>query len=60
MIISRIESLILGKGMDDALLRADHFINAGSDGIMIHSREKVQMKYLSFVKYLEKIIQMSL
>lgn len=38
--IARIESLILDKGMDDAI--------AGADGIMIHSR---QMRYWSFVKY---------
>lgn len=40
MIIARIESLILKKGMDDALKRANAFIDAGADGIMIHSREK--------------------
>ena len=37
MIIARIESLILGKGMDDALDRAEAYIEAGADGIMIHS-----------------------
>lgn len=40
MIIARIESLILEAGMDDALSRADAYINAGADGIMIHSRQK--------------------
>ena len=54
MIISRIESLILGKGMDDALLRADHFINAGSDGIMIHSREKSPNEIFEFCKIFRK------
>lgn len=39
MIIARIESLILEKGIDDALERAKAYIEAGSDGIMIHSRE---------------------
>jgi len=38
MIIARIESLILGKGHDDALLRAGSYIKAGADGIMIHSK----------------------
>ncbi|GMU41355.1 MAG: phosphoenolpyruvate mutase [Chloroflexota bacterium] len=38
MIIARIESLILGRGQDDALERARAFIAAGADGIMIHSR----------------------
>ncbi len=40
MIIARIESLILGAGLDDALSRADIYIKAGADGIMIHSRQK--------------------
>ena len=39
MIIARIESLILEKGMDDALLRARAYVSAGADGIMIHSRK---------------------
>ena len=39
MIIARIESLILDKGMDDALFRAQKYISAGADGIMIHSRK---------------------
>ncbi|MDR2509189.1 MAG: phosphoenolpyruvate mutase [Spirochaetaceae bacterium] len=37
MIIARIESLILDKGINDALDRAQAYINAGADGIMIHS-----------------------
>lgn len=40
MIIARIESLILDKGQDDALERAKAYLNAGADGIMIHSRKK--------------------
>lgn len=40
MIIARIESLILERGMEDALLRARAFVAAGADGIMIHSRRK--------------------
>lgn len=40
MIIARIESLILEKGIDDALERAHAYVNAGADGIMIHSRKK--------------------
>jgi len=40
MIIARIESLILGKGMDDALQRARAYLDAGASGIMIHSKEK--------------------
>lgn len=40
MIIARIESLILEKGIDDALRRANAYVAAGADGIMIHSRKK--------------------
>jgi len=40
MIIARIESLILNKGMKDALYRADRYLEAGADGILIHSRNK--------------------
>ena len=38
MIIARIESLILDAGMKDAVTRAKAYIDAGADGIMIHSR----------------------
>lgn len=40
MIIARIESLILERGMEDALTRAFAFRDADADGIMIHSRKK--------------------
>ena len=40
MIIARIESLILEKGQEDALKRAKAYLDAGADGIMIHSRRK--------------------
>lgn len=40
MIIARIESLIAGKEVDDALRRADAYVEAGADGIMIHSKHK--------------------
>jgi phosphoenolpyruvate phosphomutase / 2-hydroxyethylphosphonate cytidylyltransferase len=48
MIIARIESLILEKGMDDALNRAKAYIKAGVDGIMIHSRKKEADEVLEF------------
>lgn len=40
MLIARIESLILEKGLDDALKRAIAYVEAGASGIMIHSRRK--------------------
>jgi phosphoenolpyruvate phosphomutase len=48
MIIARIESLILEQGMEDALTRAHAFVNAGADGIMIHSRKKDPAEILNF------------
>jgi phosphoenolpyruvate phosphomutase len=40
MIIARLESLIAGKSVDDALERAFAYVKAGADGVMIHSKEK--------------------
>ena len=40
MVIARLESLILEKGMDDAVTRAKAYIDAGADALMIHSRRK--------------------
>ena len=48
MIIARIESLILEKGMEDALERARAFVAAGADGIMIHSRKKEPAEIVEF------------
>ena len=48
MIIASIESLILERGMEDALTRAKAFVEAGADGIMIHSRKKDPAEILEF------------
>jgi len=40
MVIARIESLILEKGVEDALTRAEAYVEAGADAVMIHSRRK--------------------
>ena len=48
MIIARIESLILEKGMEDALTRAHAYVKAGADGIMIHSRKKSPAEIIEF------------
>lgn len=48
MIIARIESLILEKGQDDALKRAFAYVEAGADGIMIHSRKKAPDEIFTF------------
>lgn len=50
MIIARIESLILERGMEDALSRAFAYVEAGADGIMIHSRRKSPDEILEFCR----------
>jgi len=55
MIIARIESLILGQGQDDAIKRAKAYINAGADGIMIHSKDTKPDEILEFCKNYKKL-----
>ena len=50
MICARIESLILERGMDDALARAEAFAKAGADAIMIHSRRKDPAEIFEFIE----------
>ena len=50
MIVARIESLILEAGMEDALIRAEAYIKAGADGIMIHSRHKDPAEIIEFMQ----------
>ncbi|MBL7714584.1 MAG: phosphoenolpyruvate mutase [Bdellovibrionales bacterium] len=54
MIVARIESLILEKGMDDAVKRAKAYIDAGADGILIHSRKKTPDEILEFCRQYSK------
>ena len=54
MIIARIESLILKQGQEDALKRAKAYIEAGADGIMIHSKEKDPSEILAFCEEYKK------
>ena len=55
MICARIESLILDRGMEDALERAFAFVKAGADAIMIHSRKKDPEEIFTFLeKFREK------
>ena len=54
MVFARIESLILDKPMEDALDRADMYIDAGADGIMIHSRKNDPGEILEFSKIFKK------
>lgn len=40
MIIARLEALIAGKSLEEALKRAFAYVKAGADGVMIHSKDK--------------------
>ena len=55
MIIARLESLIAGKPMKDALHRAKIYLQAGVDGIMIHSKSKSSDEILQFAQHYKKI-----
>ncbi len=55
MIIARIESLILEQGIEDAIERAKTYLNAGADGIMIHSRQKTFDEIKEFAKLYNKL-----
>lgn len=55
MIIARIESLIAKAGMDDAIKRAKAYIEAGADGIMIHSKEKDGKEIIEFCQLYSKL-----
>ena len=50
MIIARIESFILNKGIHDAIRRARIYVDAGADGIMIHSKSKNPNEVFNFAK----------
>ncbi len=54
MIIARIESFILGKGLNDALKRAEIYSKAGADAILIHSKQKSPKEIFSFSRIFKK------
>jgi phosphoenolpyruvate phosphomutase len=54
MVIARIESFIVGKGLKDALNRAEIYSKAGADAILIHSKEKTPSEIFSFARKFKK------
>ena len=54
MVIARIESFIVGKGLKDALNRAEIYSRAGADAILIHSKEKTPVEIFSFAREFKK------
>ena len=55
LIIARLESLIAGLGMNETMMRAEKYINAGVDGIMIHSKLKEPSEVLEFIPKFEEL-----
>ena len=55
MVIARIESLILGKSVNDALKRAELYVKSGVDGIMIHTAQNDPIDIFRFSKKFKKI-----
>lgn len=56
MLIARIESFICGADLDDALRRAEAYVAAGADGIMIHSANNTPEQVFSFAEQYKKSI----
>ena len=54
LIGARIESFILGKGLQDGLKRAKAYSKAGADLILIHSKENTPKEIFSFSKVFRK------
>ena len=54
MVIARIESFIVGKGLNDALKRAEIYSKAGADAILIHSKKETPAEIYSFAKEFKK------
>lgn len=54
LIIARIESLILNKGLKDALNRGENYAQAGAGGILIHSKDKSEKEVFEFVRTFKK------
>ena len=54
MVIARIESFILKKGINDAIKRAEVYSKAGADAILIHSKEKSPSEIFNFAKRFKK------
>ena len=54
MVIARIESFIVGKGLKDAINRAEIYSKAGADAILIHSKEKTPAEIFLFAREFKK------
>lgn len=55
MVIARIESFILGKDLNDAIIRAKNYLNSGADALMIHSKLDSPKEVFAFAKKIRQI-----
>lgn len=49
-VVARIEALVSGRGMEEALIRAQHFYEAGADAILIHSKKDDADEVIKFIE----------
>jgi phosphoenolpyruvate phosphomutase len=49
-IVARVEALIAGWGLDEALRRAEAYHGAGADAVLIHSKKKTADEILAFAR----------
>jgi phosphoenolpyruvate phosphomutase len=55
LLVARVESLIAGMGMKDAMDRAKTYLKAGADGILIHSKKEIPDEILEFAKKFQEL-----
>jgi phosphoenolpyruvate phosphomutase / 2-hydroxyethylphosphonate cytidylyltransferase len=55
MVIARVESLILEKGIEDAIERTIAYIEAGADAIMIHSRQNLPDEIFEYLNQYKRL-----
>lgn len=60
MLIARVESLIAGHGVEDACRRADAYVEAGADAILIHSRDETLTEIQEFLAHWDGLGQVPL
>lgn len=51
MVFARVEALIAGWGQEEAIKRANAYIDAGADGILIHSKAPTPKEIEEFVEH---------
>jgi len=50
-VVARVEALISGLGMEEALRRAEAYRDAGADAILIHSKESTSDEIMEFARH---------